>query len=162
MNGRKWPASVRHASHLQGHLRSPAHVQPGEVMVGAILFVLLIEHEVVVLSRPGSSKQAYCSDVESHRMFLTHTRDESRAATRSSSSLQNLPPQFFSKELAQHTSSLSRSCGIRAFGHKRYLVALHQTYYHARCGLCPLLFAVALHGTNPTPSSPFSKARRST
>lgn len=89
-------APVRHVSHLQGHLRSPTHVQPGEVVVGAVLFVLLIEHEVIILSRAGSIKQ-------SSRRSLYHTNSHikrfhrtrvmmSRVAKISSNIVQKGPP----------------------------------------------------------------------
>lgn len=113
-------APVRHVSHLQGHLRSPTHVQPGEVVVGAVFFVLLIEHEVIVLSRSRSSKRSFI-DVESHchiKCFHHTCVTMSRAAKRSSS----IPKKSRSFQLnnaksfaPQHTSFISQLYGSSEF-----------------------------------------------
>lgn len=39
---------------VKWHLRLPAHVYPGEVMVGAVALVLLFKHEGVVLLTKGA------------------------------------------------------------------------------------------------------------
>lgn len=117
MDGRWRYFSLRNASHLQGHLGSPTHVQPGKVVVGAVLFVLLVEHEVIILSRAKSSNRSSLDVVHTpcykhfHRKRVMMLR-----AVKTQAAFYRGGPRTEELIFVQHISSfLSRLVCIRDF-----------------------------------------------